>query len=207
MLRRVRTPGGRSGAGPSGMVASQLARRHKALAKSFSSMPRATAGREREGPGGQVPGPADPRRGPPAPDPDPSSMVMGGCQPPHPPLSLTLAAPPSPSGSPPPCAAADPPLPPAAAHQGWRGPGCWVLLGLLKAAEDCWGLMEAGRGYRATPQPLVSFLPLPLLLLLGEWPLQNNCTSHFLLHTYMHAYVHTRTHTHLHTCNQRTSST
>lgn len=99
LLRRVRTPGGRSGAGPSGMVASQEARRHKALARSFSSIPSATAGSESEGPDGQVPpGPAEPRRCTPvpapvpAPDPDPSSMVMGGLLLPHPPRPPPLAA-------------------------------------------------------------------------------------------------------------------
>lgn len=99
LLRRARTPGGRSGAGPSGMVASQEARRHKALARSFNSIPSATAGSESEGPDGQEPpGPAEPRRctpapaPAPAPDPDPSSMVMGGLLLPHPPRPPPLAA-------------------------------------------------------------------------------------------------------------------
>lgn len=99
LLRRARTPGGRSGAGPSGMVASQEARRHKALARSFSSIPSATAGSESEGPDGQAPpGVAEPRRctpapaPAPAPDPDPSSMVMGGLTLPHPPRSPPLDA-------------------------------------------------------------------------------------------------------------------
>ncbi|XP_063889368.1 proline-rich protein 2-like [Scylla paramamosain] len=81
------------------MVASQEARRHKALARSFSSIPSATAGSESEGPDGQAPpGVAEPRRctpapaPAPAPDPDPSSMVMGGLTLPHPPRSPPLDA-------------------------------------------------------------------------------------------------------------------
>lgn len=95
LLLLVRVPGGSLGAGPSGMVGSQEARRHKALASSFNSIPRATAGRDKDGPTGHPPAvPSDPRRCTPAPDPDPSSMVMGGQQPPHPPPSYPLSQPP-----------------------------------------------------------------------------------------------------------------